>query len=199
MAFRVEALGLTQQVARLQSVSKNLKRDMQRLIVSAQRIAPVEATRAATNIYSVKRQRIAKAWKVGTVNRDDLSFVLSASAKVITLANYSLRQTGRGLSVSIIKGKRKIFARSFLAKSPFSAPDPADKVTLLPFQRTRLPRRRMKQGRYAGLLRTPIDVLLGPSPADILNNPKVFEPMATRFLDRAEREVLRLLKVALDG
>lgn len=199
MAFRVEALGLSQQVARLQFVSKNFNRDMRRVMGSAARIAPVEATRAATSVYAVKRQRIAKSWKVGTINKADLSFVLTGSAEAITLASYSLRKTGRGLSVSVLKGRRSIIGGSFLARSPFSSPDPNDKVTLLPFRRTRQRPRVMKQGLYKGRLRTPIEVLLGPSPADMLNNPKVFEPMATQFIERAEREILRLLAVALDG
>lgn len=176
--LRVESKSVAQLAKRLERVSTNLPRDMRRTMVSAQRGARTEATRAARQVYTVKAQKIATEWKVSNVDTAALAFTLTGLRRPLGLFNYDANRGAKGIYAAVKRdGKRVVIARSFGALSG---------GTLVPFQRV-------------GRARLPIRALKGPSPADILANPLVHRDLGAKFLQRTERELVRLIRNAMAG
>lgn len=177
--LKVDAIGLTVLTRQIASASDNTPRDMKRALGTARRVLPAEATKAARAVYAVKRERIAKAWGISEVNVADLSFVLTGFRKPISLMSYQVREGARALIARVLLGKPSMKVRSgFIAASPAGA--------VLPWKRE-------------GDERLPIKVLYGPSTADMLNNPRVADPLGEAFVRRMTAELLRLLERVRGG
>lgn len=143
---------------------------------SVQRASNTETKRAAAAIYNLPQKRIADDV---TVTSDAASNVrIRARKRPPTLAAYGGRMTRRGYSVTVFKERgRIVLGRKVFAPQKFGN---------VPFERR-------------GKERLPIDVLYGPSAADMLNNPKVFTPLQERLILRARTELDRRITRALRG
>jgi hypothetical protein len=191
--IKVESLGLAARIERLSRVSDNVGRDIRRALATQKRVVKAEAPRAITAVYNLTAARVRKSLKIGEVDASTLSVTLTGGKAGIGLRQYGARALGRksigkkgtgfgdrrgygsGVSVKVLKaGQRERLKHAFIAKG-------------LVFQRAS---REVK--------RLPIEVLFGPSVADHLNNPKVFNPLAAAFLRRAREEVNRLIVNALE-
>lgn len=179
MPFRVESKSVAALAKQLARTSSNLPRDLRRTMVSAQRGAKTEATRAARKVYNVKAQTLGPLWQVTNVDPVALAFTLIGLKKPIGLFGFvGTRETARGIVADPMKGgSRGVIARSFGATINGARN---------PFQRR-------------GKSRLPIRRLTGPSPADILSNVAVTRDLTTQFLARTERELSRLIRNALSG
>lgn len=103
--------------------------------------------------------------KVGVIKReivtvrqptpDSPRVAFEVRGKGIALREYGARQTKRGVSVLVLRGGgRKIVPAAFLARGYGG--------NLQVFRRSGLPARIMQAGRYAGMMREPIEKLFGP-------------------------------------
>lgn len=171
MPVKVDPVGLPALVRKLERASKDTNKQLGRAVGGARRIAAAEATKAARGVYNVRRDRIAKNWSTSAPNLADLSFVLTGIRRPITIANYGFRQSGSGISAQVMQaGTRVRFSRGFMARG-------------VPFQRLGKPR-------------LPIAPLYGPSQADMLANPRVFDSLSRAYVNRMTKELFRLIENA---
>lgn len=191
--FKVDSLRVTRLAHKLERVSRNFPRDAGRVLGTIRRRVPADASRAATAQYNIGRNRIAKGWRVSNVDMRRLSFTLTGPHKPISLIQFSARQTKRGVSAKVLRsGSRKLIRSGFIAKSPEGNvlvwtrdPDSAYRTAT--------------RGRHKGRLRQPIEHRFGPSQADMLNRPKVRQPIIKEFVVKSRAELLRLIKRGLAG
>lgn len=171
MPIKVEAPNLKPLVQRLESAARNVPTAFKRVSGTLRRGMATEASRSAVLVYNVGKQRLSKEWRVQVV--DPTTFTLTGRHRPISLASYGARGTKKGLSVVVLREKgRQRIPSGFIATGRNGA--------RLPFKRR-------------GKARLPIAALYGPSPADILKNPKVLAPLSAQFGTRAAKELLRVI------
>jgi hypothetical protein len=204
--FTVDASEITKLTKDFERASKNWPRDSKRFLISTQRAAKAEATKAATKVYNIRRTRIAGSWWVEPVNLTTLSFVLIGKGKSFSILEFMARMGARGLAVTVIKGgARTRFRDSFTANapSPKKVGPPTQEGGVAPtvmlgwMRRVNRPTRRTSKGHYKGRLRQQIRPIFGPSPANMLNNPKVLVPFGEAMAVRLMRDLAAALERAL--
>lgn len=191
--IRVESKGLALLATRLSLASKNFKGDMRNAIKDAKRRIATDASRSAAAIYNVKAGDLTKRWQTSDPSAD--SFAILGRRKPITAASYGAklvtvnRESGKvtrvstsanvvpGVSVKFLRASRvKLVPRAWW---PLRHPNPE-----IPW---------MRDGRS----RYPIRPILGPSPADMLKNPKVSEPLIAVASTRMAEQVRKRFEKAI--
>lgn len=172
MPVVVESPDMVALVRRLGSVSKDAPKAFQQTLSTVARASKTETKRAAVVEYNLSQKRVDEGTKV---SQKDGAVVIRASRKPITIRSYGARQTKNGVVVKVLKsGGRKTIRDGF---SPV-------KFNGVPF-------RRLGRSQY------PIAPIVGPSVADMLNNPKVYGPLGKRLVVRASDELNRRITRAL--
>lgn len=167
MPVTVNATDVQRIAAQLGRVAKDAPRAFARAMVSIGRAAGTETRRAATAVYNVKQADVSERMRVDV---SPIFVLITGRKKPFTLHRYGARQTRKGIAARVFRGgRRETFRRGFFP------PKFGGKV---PFER-------LTEKRF------PIDVLYGPSVADMLNNPKVVTPLQEKLLGRARAELTR--------
>lgn len=193
---KVESVDLTALVRRLEAASDNAPRDIKRALGTQRRAVPTEAVRAIRGVYNIKAERVRESLQVGAVEASTYSVTLTGGKAGIGLRNFGARQIGNrnigrkgtgfggrrgyadGVKVQVLKAKPpEILRHAFMSK----------RAKPVVFQRV-----------SPSVPRLPIEPLFGPSVADMLNNPAVFADLSARFIDRATRELNRLITNAVE-
>ncbi len=173
MPVVVESPDMVALVRRLGSVSKDAPKAFQQTLSTVARASKTETKRAAVVEYNLSQKRVEEGTRI---SQKDGAVVIRASRKPITIRSYGARQTKKkGVVVKVLKsGGRKTIRDGF---SPV-------KFNGVPF-------RRLGRSQY------PIAPIVGPSVADMLNNPKVYDPLGKRLVARASDELNRRITRAL--
>lgn len=148
--------------------------------------------------YNIKSRPVKKATVLTRINRSSWSFHLIGRENPISLVHFSgkagpVRPVSAGVSVAVEKGRRKIIKNAFLRtdihgnRRIFSRFSGGQK----------LPKRKMKKGRYAGKERTVIRALKGPSVADMFFEVEIDEIVAEEVRERFSREISQNLRFFL--
>ena len=155
----------------------NLARDLARVVAdvpktfaqaasSVARASGTEAKREITAIYNIKQGRVAES--LTSVAKGYEVITTGKGKGVPTLQSFGGKQSAKGYTAAVKKGRRKLNRRGFT---------PA-KFNGLPFERE-------------GSARIPIKVLYGPSVASMLRNREVSERFVLRQSIRARDELTR--------
>lgn len=163
--IRADATGIGNLARDLQRAAKNAPLEFTRAASSVARASKTEAKREITAIYGLPQKRVDEGL---TVTSSGPTITTTASARGVTLQQFGGRQTARGYSASVLKGRRSII------RGGFTPP----KFRGVPFKRT-------------GPDRLPIKVLYGPSVAAMLRNREVSERFVVRQSIRAREELTR--------
>lgn len=147
------ALAGTRNLAALRS---QLPWIQKRAIQTLTRRLPVQARRDIQGEYNIRAGRVTKDLSVG-VTRERVRLI--GHWRGIGLNQYGARQTRRGVTASIFRGQRRLYAGSFMARLLGG--------NLQAVERSGEPRV-MKAGRYKGKRRQPIATLYGPTVAQML-------------------------------
>lgn len=191
--IQVETKNLALIAARLRLASKNFDKDMKFAVKDAKRRITVDASRAAAEVYNIAAGNLTKRWQTSDPSAD--SFAILGRRKPITAASYGAklvtvnRESGKvtrvstsanvvpGVSVKFLRASRlKLVPRAWW---PLRHPNPE-----IPW---------MRDGRS----RYPIRPILGPSPADMLKNPKVSEPLIAVASTRMAEQVRKRFEKAI--
>jgi hypothetical protein len=131
--------------------------------------------------YNLKIGDIKKGLKVGRATGSSLVATVTASGRPIPLIGYSARQTAKGVSVNVLKG-RKVINHAFIA----TMPNGHKGVFIRPGKQHK---RVSKNGKliWSGLA---IKELFGPSVPDGLANAAV-QAMLQRLVEEKFPEILR--------
>lgn len=82
--------------------------------------AKTDAKNQIQSVYNIKTAAVSKALEIEKASRHTLTGKLEVSGKPISISGFSAAarpyQTKRGVSVSILKGKRKIIKSAFMIK-----------------------------------------------------------------------------------
>lgn len=109
---------------------------------------------------------------------EDLAWRMSVSGKEVPLGEYPARQTRKGVSVEVQRGRRAVIDSAFLAKGRAKRPG----VFLRPTEK-----------------RYPMGHRLGPSVADSMADGRIPRGALDRGAQVMESAFYRLLKLELDG
>lgn len=188
MPLQFSVKGLDTLASKVRELSKTPDRDFRRVLSSAQRATKTETKRACTRVYGVKPSRVMQDIRAPGVKGQPPFFSITGIRQPISLLNYDFRGGRRGVSVVVLRKKgRRTIDGAFVARAPNGG--------LLPWKRTGQAKRRMAQGRYAKSQewREPIKPLFGPSAADMLNNPDVFDTVKVFALTKMSSELSRTI------
>ncbi|MEN5208024.1 hypothetical protein ABE493_07860 [Stenotrophomonas terrae] len=151
-----------------------------RAIQTLRRRLPVEARRDAQAEYNIGLQRF---------NRDISTRITDEEIKLvghfrgIGLRNYAARQTAKGITASVIRGRRSQYPGAFFAQL-----NSGNVQVVSRFGAKRV----MTQGRYKGKRRQPIAVEYGATVAQMLAKGRRPERLADFARGVLQREVMRL-------
>jgi hypothetical protein len=112
--------------------------------------------------YGLKAADIKKALKVRRASKDNLTATVVASGRPLPLMQYGARQTSKGVSVNVSKG-RKVIAEAFIATMPSG-----HKGVFVREPGAR--HKKVGQGKQASWHALPIRELFGPSVPGVLSN-----------------------------
>lgn len=164
--------------ARFAAAGKNAPVELRRALISSQRAAKTEFSRAARQIYNVKAGSFANNFSVSPPNESRLSYEVIGEKRGITVAAFGARAVKKGLSVQIKKaGGRTVITGSFFPS--------AGNKSGVPFKRD-------------GRSRLPISVVYGPSVADMIKAKSVHDPAIKTTKERLsadiEKRINRIIK-----
>ena len=165
-------------VKRFTDAGKNAQVELKRALISSQRAAKTEFSRAARAIYNIKNASFQRNFSVTKPDQSRLSYTVVGEKKGINLASFGARQNKKGIVVQIRKdtGKKLIKGAFF--------PSAGDKSGV-PFKRDGRPR-------------LPVSVLYGPSAADMLAAKPVRDPAVkttkTRLNDDITKRINRITR-----
>lgn len=126
--------------------------------------------------YSMKIGEIKKAMRLKRATKSELRASIIASGRPIPLIQFSARQTSKGVSVNVLKG-RKLIEGAFIATMPSGhrgvfVREPGAK------------HRKVAKGKTAGWHALPIRELWGPSIPAAVANEKVQQALLSFMQDR---------------
>ncbi len=165
-------------IKRFDDAGKNAPVELKRALVSSQRAAKTEFSRAARQIYNVRANSFASNFRVTPPNESRLSYDVIGEKRGITVAAFGARAVKKGLSVQIKKaGGRTVITGSFFPS--------AGNKSGVPFKRD-------------GRSRLPISVVYGPSVADMLKLKAVHDPALaltkSRLSDDITKRINRIVR-----
>ena len=97
-----------------EQASKAIPRALNKTATTARAEAAREIKSAG---YGLKIRDIKKAISIIRANRSELRAIVRASGKPIPLIEYSARQTGKGVTVNVLRGRKRIDG-AFIATMP---------------------------------------------------------------------------------
>jgi hypothetical protein len=186
----IDSRQLTQLRAKLESVSKNSKRDMGRALSSTQRSTRTETTKATADAYTAGKQRVGKNTRVSKVDTNGLFFTITGLREPIQLQEYRHTASKRnGVTATVKKGSgaQRLPTAFKVTAGNFGGGGAKKRIFM---------RARTGNGQVG---RLPIKSLFGPSVADMLNNPALQERVGTFALNKLSTEIIRLTEVAFRG
>lgn len=154
--FGFELQGALAASRNLGALSGRLPQLQERAIGTLRRRLPVVARRDIQQEYAIKAQR---------VNQDLLSRIsptgirLTGKFRGIGLTNFTARQLRRGVTATELRGKRSLREGAFLARLLGGGIQAVERYGA---------KRVMTTGRYKGKRRQPLEVLYGPTVAQML-------------------------------
>lgn len=185
-------LGVNFEVQDALAVSRNLgliTRDVgqaqKRAIGTLRRRLPVQARRDIQAEYNIK---------AGRVNKDLSAFVAGDGIRLrgyfrgIGLRNFGARQTKKGVTSAIFRGRRSLDPGTFMAPLLGGGLHAAERHGA---------KRVMTKGRYKGKRRQPIETLYGPTLAQMLRKGRRPERLADFARGVLRAEMGRLLQAAM--
>ena len=170
--IKADTAGIGNLARRLQAVAQDAPRVFAQAASSVARASKTEAKREITAVYGLPQKRVDEGLAARAVGTD---IITTASAKGVTLQSFGGRQTKRGYSAAVLRGRRQVIRKGFT---------PA-KFGGVPFKRV-------------GTERLPIKVLYGPSVAAMLRNREISERFVVRQAIRAREELTRRIFRELD-
>ena len=168
----VDARELQALARRLAAAARNPQQEFRRVVASAKRVAKTEVARAAALVYNASTRRIAQG--LTTDQSSELAFVVTGTRRTLTAASFGGRQTKRGYRYQRLRGGR-------VNTEPLGF----------------VPRGRAVPFRRLGRERLPIEVIYGPSVADMMNNPRVVAPASSVIVGRMKQDLERRIAAAL--
>ena len=158
-------------VARFEAAGKDAKKELGQALISSQRAAKTEFGRAALVAYTLKSGTFKRNLSITNVDKSALKYTVVGSEKPITIKSYGARKKGNGLSVQFLKsGAQKDIPGGFFPSSG---------------ARAKVPFKRVGRKRY------PLDVLFGPSAAEILAGNPIKESALKNTKDRLALDIKR--------
>ena len=170
--IKADTAGIGNLARRLQAVAQDAPRVFAQAASTVARASKTEAKREITAVYGLPQKRVDDGLRSYARGAD---IITTASAKGVTLQSFGGRQTKRGYSAAVLRGKRQVIRKGFT---------PA-KFGGVPFKRV-------------GSERLPIKVLYGPSVAAMLRNREISERFVVRQAIRAREELTRRIFRELD-
>lgn len=170
--IKADTAGIGNLARRLQAVAQDSPRVFAQAASTVARASKTEAKREITAVYGLPPKRVDDGLRSYASGTD---IITTASAKGVTLQSFGGRQTKRGYSAAVLRGKRQVIRKGFT---------PA-KFGGVPFKRV-------------GTERLPIKVLYGPSVAAMLRNREISERFVVRQAIRAREELTRRIFRELD-
>ena len=170
--IKADTAGIGNLARRLQAVAQDAPRVFAQAASTVARASKTEAKREITAVYGLPQKRVDEVLRSYASGTD---IITMASAKGVTLQSFGGRQTKRGYSAAVLRGKRQVIRKGFT---------PA-KFGGVPFRRV-------------GTERLPIKVLYGPSVAAMLRNREISERFVVRQSIRAREELTRRIFRELD-
>ncbi|GAB3755178.1 hypothetical protein [Lysobacter olei] len=150
------ALAVSRNLGLLES---SLGKFEQRALGTAQRRLGPQARRDIQGEYNIKAARVTKDLRVSAPRLGDLR--ITGYFRGIGMRNFGARQTGKGVTGSIFKGKRSLINGAFYAPL-LGGGDNRHVVERFG------PKRKMTAGNYIGQRRQPLVVEYGPTVAQML-------------------------------
>ena len=170
--IKADTAGIGNLARRLQAVAQDAPRVFAQAASTVARASKTEAKREITAVYGLPQKRVDDGLRSYARGAD---IITTASAKGVTLQSFGGRQTKRGYSAAVLRGRRQVIRKGFT---------PA-KFGGVPFKRV-------------GTERLPIKVLYGPSVAAMLRNREISERFVVRQSIRAREELTRRIFRELD-
>lgn len=170
--IKADTTGIGNLGRRLQAVAKDAPRVFAQAASSIARASTTEGKREIVAVYGIQQKRVGEGLRSVAKGTDVLT---TGAAKGITLQSFGGRQTARGYSAAVMRGRRQLIRKGFT---------PA-KFGGVPFKRE-------------GRARLPIAVLYGPSVAAMLRNREVSDRFIVRQSIRAREELTRRIFRELD-
>jgi len=170
--IKADTAGIGNLARRLQAVAQDAPRVFAQAASTVARASKTEAKREITAVYGLPQKRVDDGLRSYARGAD---IITTASAKGVTLQSFGGRQTKRGYSAAVLRGRRQVIRKGFT---------PA-KFGGVPFRRV-------------GTERLPIKVLYGPSVAAMLRNREISERFVVRQSIRAREELTRRIFRELD-
>ncbi len=161
--IKADTTAISTLAKRLQAVAKDQPKVFQQAAKSVARASGTEAKREITAIYNIKQGRVGESL---TSIAKGYEIITTGKAKGITLQAFGGKQTKKGYSSAVRKGRRKVNRKGFTPK----------KFNGVPFARD-------------GAARLPIKVMYGPSVATMLRTREVSERFVVAQANRARREL----------
>ena len=166
-------------VARFEAAGKDARKELGRALVSSQRAAKAEFTRATRLVYNVKVASFQANLHVTEKDEARLSYKVIATNKGIPVSSFGGRQTKKGLVFQTRKdGGRKLITSGFFPS--------AGNKTGVPFKRD-------------GRARTPISVVYGPSAADMIAAALVQRPALEKTKERLNADIEKRINRIVRG
>lgn len=169
----------------LAELDKAMRRAVPRALNRAAVSARAEATRAIRGEgYKLRAAVIKDQLGIQRATLQNPVARLEARYKAIPLLEYRARQTRKGVSVDVLRGRRTI-SSVFIAKMPSGHRGVF----------RRIGRKNRWELRHGKRVRTglPIKELFGPSVADAFANPKVIQKLREHAMERFDVELRREL------
>nr|WP_308006592.1 hypothetical protein [Xanthomonas albilineans] len=182
LSQRYEVHGALEVARNLGVLASRMPDIQRRAALTLRRRLPVQARRDIQSEYNITAQRVNKDMYVSMDG--DSAVKLIGRFRGIGLMNFDARQTRKGVTYSVLRGKRELSEDAFIA-------------TLVNGNRqvvSRVGKKRvMTQGRYRGKLRQPIVVEYGATLAQMLGKKRRPERLAEFARGVLGKEVERLL------
>jgi len=126
--------------------------------------------------YNIPAATIKRQLKMGYASSGNLRATVTAGGKPIPLINYGARQTGKGVSVNVLRGRR-IIAGAFIATMPSGHKG-------VYVREANAKHKKVMRGTKAEWHALPIRELFGPSVPDGLTNEAVRQSLQSLIVDK---------------
>lgn len=183
VTLSIDTSGLARLERRLRDAGARGEREFAQGMASVRRATGTEAKRAIVVVYNLSQRRVAEDLFIAA--KGALGFAITGRRKPISFGSYGARASGRGVRVSVTRGKTTVIAPGFAAPAPGG--------NQLFWKRSGEAPRVMTQGAYRGREREPIQPLFGPSVADHLANDAVRARLERFFVSKLTAEIQRRL------
>lgn len=200
----VKAKGLDELKREVKAAPKLYRQAMLRAISTTRDRSKAEATRIAQTIYTAGRNKIAQAIKPGKIDRSNISFVLTATKKGLSLTDFehtsSLQKRGKRRSNADARAGQRVRINVRVRVLKAGGLSPVLRGTFK--ARGRSGKQRIMQRSKSGggfVPRTPTIALASSSVGDMFLRPAVYDRIADFGTAKMNSELLRQISVVFRG